>query len=507
MSTGGDTRAIIQPPLATTTAATAVASVTGSCGTVAGGGGGSGTVYGCRPIDNDNTGSATGSIVRTPVGRGARGDPQEIASCARAPTETGSRQSTTVVGIGIATPVPHRPVSRTRMSVPDLHGSSSPSDGNMAVVVEPPTTAAATAATAATPVAPVAGSRGTAARAEGGSGGSDGGGGGAVYRSRPADNDSTGIVTRSIARTPVGRGTPRHPQEIAACARASTETGRGQSIAGVGIITPVPHRPLSQHWVQVVDLERGYSPPGGDMAVIAEPLPTTAPASAATPGRGSRDTAAGVGHGSGGGGCGGGSRRHGGGGGGRRAVGRGGGRVGGGVCGGGGGSGGSGGGGSGGGGDRNNNGGLEQARLGAPPGFEGIARACFARVGSQQGGIRSHMQEIPLLTTEDALGNTAGATVFSLPRHGDYYPARGCDAMRGRVIAEQRVQLIRQSERLQRQGIRLQLQDAKLELQRRQLQRQRVQLGRQSQDQPLRQGSQAAPLVFWGPGGLLMPVS
>lgn len=81
--------------------------------------------------------------------------------------------------------------------------------------------------------------------------------------------------------------------------------------------------------------------------------------------------------------------------------------------------------------------------------------------------------------------------------------------MGGRVAAEQRVQLIRQSAQLQRQRTQLQLQGAELALQRDRIEHQRVQLARlrQGQGRRQRQASQAASLVFWGPGGLLMPVS
>lgn len=79
--------------------------------------------------------------------------------------------------------------------------------------------------------------------------------------------------------------------------------------------------------------------------------------------------------------------------------------------------------------------------------------------------------------------------------------------MGGRVAAEQRVQLIRQSAQLQRQRAQLQLQEAELALQRDHIEHQRVQLARLRQGRRQRQASQAAPLVFWGPGGLLMPVS
>ena len=79
--------------------------------------------------------------------------------------------------------------------------------------------------------------------------------------------------------------------------------------------------------------------------------------------------------------------------------------------------------------------------------------------------------------------------------------------MRGWVLAEQRAQLKRQGVRLQRQRVQLQLQEAELERQRELLERQRVQLGRQRQGQTQRQVSQATPLVFWGPDGLLVPAA
>ena len=362
MSTGGDARATVQPPPTTTVAATAVAAVPEPRGTVAGGGGGGGTVYGGHPADNHCTGSDADSIVRTPVGRGTRGYPQDIASYARAPTETRIGQSATGVGIGLVTPVPHRPVSQRWVSVLDVHGSNSPPGGNMAVVVEPPTTVAATAAI---PVAPGAGSRSPEAGVGDARGGGNGGGGG----------------------------------------------GDGGGGGGGG--------------------------------------------------------------GSGGDGDGGGARN----------------------------------GGRGGGDDSSGNVGIEQARLRTPPGFEGVARTRAATVGSHQGGIRRRIQEIPLPTTENALGNTAGATVYRVPRHGDFFPARECDAMRERVVAEQRLQLLRQSARLQRQRVRLQLQEAELELQREHMVHQRVQLRRQRLSRAQRQVPGATPLVFWGPGGLLMPIS
>lgn len=128
-------------------------------------------------------------------------------------------------------------------------------------------------------------------------------------------------------------------------------------------------------------------------------------------------------------------------------------------------------------------------------------------MGPQQGRSRRRIQEIPIPDTEEVLGTTAGAMASGVPLRGNFHPARGCDAMRGRVAAQQRVQLLRQSERLQRQRVQIQLQEVELELQRRQVERQRVQLGRQRRGQAPRQVSQAAPSVFWGPGGLLMPVS
>lgn len=147
---------------------------------------------------------------------------------------------------------------------------------------------------------------------------------------------------------------------------------------------------------------------------------------------------------------------------------------------------------------------FEQVRSGAPPGFEGVTRAGVARAGRQQGGHRRQVQEVPLAAAEEVVGNTTGARVH---RHGNFHSARAYDAMRGRVEARQRTQLIRQSARLQRQRVHMQLQEAELERQREQLERQRVLLERQRPVQPQPQVFQAAPLVFWGPGGLLLPVA
>lgn len=105
------------------------------------------------------------------------------------------------------------------------------------------------------------------------------------------------------------------------------------------------------------------------------------------------------------------------------------------------------------------------------------------------------------------MGNTAGATVSSVPCHGNFYPARGPDAMRERVAADLRAQLVQQNERLQRQRPLLELQEAELQRQRALLERQNMQLEQLRQAQQHRQASQTAPLVFWGPGGLLVPVA
>lgn len=79
--------------------------------------------------------------------------------------------------------------------------------------------------------------------------------------------------------------------------------------------------------------------------------------------------------------------------------------------------------------------------------------------------------------------------------------------MRGRVAANQMTQTIRQNVRLQRQRALLELQEAELERQRVLLERQGMQLEQLRQAQHHRQASQTAPLVFWGPGGLLVPVA
>ncbi|CAM9181751.1 unnamed protein product, partial [Laminaria digitata] len=105
---------------------------------------------------------------------------------------------------------------------------------------------------------------------------------------------------------------------------------------------------------------------------------------------------------------------------------------------------------------------------------DGVTRARVVRVGLQQGANRRRIQDLPLPTTEEVSSNTSGSTASRVPRRDNFYPARACDALRGRAAAGQRVQLRRQSEKLQRQRAQLQLQEEELELQSGQLGQQRL---------------------------------
>lgn len=508
MSTGGGTRTIVQPTPTTTAAATAVADVTGPRGTVTGGGGGGGggprDGRSCASVVRQGEVALVGTVGIDEGGTRATGLEQpalgDKVEAERVRTSTGHSAA---FGASLRVEPTLRARQRRDIALPVEPGVPAGVGQwrrNIAMEIESPLSGYASGSGIDAKC-----NRGAAGRGRGGSGGgggvggSDGGGGNTVYGGRPADIDNRGSVTESIVRTPVGRGIRRYPQGLAACARAPLETGTGQPVTGVGVITPVPHRPLSQHWMSVDDLESVNSLPGGDMAVVVDPPRVVASAVAATatavaPGAGSSDTVGRAGDG------GGGRAAYGGGGSGSD--------VGGGVCGGGGG----GGGGICGDGGRDGDGGdwstgwFEQASSGGPPGFEGVARARATMVGQQQGGRRRRIREIPLAPAEGLEGNTVGAMVSRVPRHGNFHPALGYDAVHGRVEAEQRTRLTRQSARLQRQRVQLQLQEAELKHQRGELERQRVLLGRQRDGQSQREVS-PAPLVFWSSDGLLVPVT
>ena len=166
------------------------------------------------------------------------------------------------------------------------------------------------------------------------------------------------------------------------------------------------------------------------------------------------------------------------------------------------GSGGGGGGGRGGG----SGAGFEQARSRVPPGFDGVACPSFAMARSEQGGDVSRVQESPLLAAT-AARNTLGAIDSELPQTENTYPSGGYDDSRRRTEARERVLVRRRWMELQRHREKLErqedeLQERKVLLQRRR-QRHRQQ---QQQQQQLEQAQAAQSLVFWGPGGLLMPV-
>lgn len=524
MSTGGGTRATVQPtPNTTAAAATAATDVTGPRGNVAGGcGGGGGGLRDVRSYASvvrqegvalgGTAGIDEGGTRATGLEQPALGD-EVVAERVRTSTEHPVAFGT---GLRVEATLParqSRDIDGAIAEAPGLSAETGVPAGvrqwrrNIAMENGSPLSGytsgsgiGASCNRGAGGIGAGAGGRGLSGSGGGGGvGGSDGGDDNTVYGIRPADNDSTGSVTGSIVRTPVGRGIRRYPQELAACARAPTETGTGQLVSGVGFITPVPRRSLSQHWMSVVDLESVNSPPGGDMAVVVETPRVVASAAAATatavaPGAGSCDRVGRAGDG------GGGSAAYGGGGSGSG--------VGGGVCVGGGGGGGGicvDGGRDGDGSDRST-GWFEQARSGGPPGFEGVARAGVSRVGCQQGERWRRIREIPLATADELEGNTAGAVASRVPRYGNFHPALGYDSMHERMEAEQRTRLIRLSARLQGQRVQLQLQEAELEHQREQLERQRVLLGRQRDGQSQREVS-PAPLVLWSSDGLLVPVT
>ena len=340
-----------------------------------------------------------------------------------------------------------------------------------ATLQAPPTVAARTAATA---FSPVAGSRDTEAGGGVGVSGVGVGGGGADYGSAGG---------------------------VAACSRAPADTGPRYAIPRIELIVPVPRRPLTQHLRNEVNNESGYPYLGDDAGGNTQPppLPSADAVIVAFAVEGSRNAPTQARDGGGSGRC------SGGGGSAVCGVGGGGGS---GLCNSGGG-GGVGGGGVGGGHDGVSSGGgggstgrFEQARLRAPPGFEGVALAPSAMVRPVQGGDVHRVQQPPLPAAA-VVRNAFEATISAVPQAGHSYPTPDFGVVLRQAEAQQRVQMDRQGMELHQQGL-------ELELRRYQLQRQKVLLQRRRREfqrQQEHEAQAAQSLVFWGSGGLLMPVA
>ena len=363
----------------------------------------------------------------------------------------------------------------------------------MCAIPQPPPSPIAAASTdgTASTVFAVAGSRGTTVGVGtgGGSGGGSGGGGG--------------------GGCDIGGG-----GAAGDCAPAETEMR--QDVSRTELIVPVPRRPLPQHLRNAVSLEGVYPNSGGNMVGIVQPppLPSATAVIATFAVDGPRDTAARVG---GGGGSGGGSGERsgggGGGGGGSAVRGVGGGGGGGGACNrvstdsgnGGVGSGRDGArGGGGGGGGGGNGGGFEQVRPRAPPGFEGVALAPCAMARPVHGPDYRRVQEPPVPAAA-VVRNAFEATFPAVPQAGHSYPTPRFGVVLRQAEAHQRVRMGRQRMELHQQRVQIELQQAQLQHQKVLLQRRRREL--QCQQGELEEAQAAQSLVFWGSGGLLMPVT